>query len=196
MNHTLIYRLYGKVRKDNVAMIDRHLDVIQQSHQSILDFFTTLEYSKKKQITQFIDGWWKRKEDYYLKLAPEQLISKFRNSMIYGDNTKGKALYKLKELIASVEVNNDAVEIIETLIEYGHTKQLQAIPRYTKIILQEDASSSEEDSNTDPTSYCECNVCSLQYSRARVKNSTNYGQDYGEMVREPKKDTLFNGLYG
>lgn len=195
MNHTLIYRVYGKVRQDNVAMIDRHLDVIQQSHQSIMDFFTHLEYSKKKAVTQFVDGWWKRKEDYYLKMSPQLLIGKFRNSMIYGDNTQGKALYKIKELIASVDVNNDAIEIIESLIHHGYVKQVQAIPRYTTIVLEEDTSASEKNSNTDPTSYCECKVCSLKYSRARVKNSTNYGQDYGDIVKKRKEVNLFDGLY-
>ena len=177
MTHTIVYRLYGKARKDNVAMIDAHLNVIQQSHQSILDFFSELESSKNKIAQQCIEHWWKQPEHYFNNMTPQQLISHYRNQMIYGDNKKGKAIYKLKELIASVEVNNDAIELIDHIIKEKATKELQPINRRVKIVLQEDTSYDEYDSNQDPREYCTCTVCTLKYTRARVKNSTNYGDD-------------------
>ena len=177
MTHTIVYRLYGKARKDNVAMIDAHLNVIQQSHQSILDFFSELESSKNKIAQQCIEHWWKQPEHYFNNMTPQQLISHYRNQMIYGDNKKGKAIYKLKELIASVEVNNDAIELIDHIIKEKATKELQPINRRVKIVLQEDTTYDESESRQDPKEYCTCTVCTLKYTRARVKNSTNYGDD-------------------
>ena len=189
MTHTIIYRLYGKARKDNVAMIDAHLNVIQQSHQSILDFFSELESSKNKTAQQYIEHWWKQPEYFYNDMTPQQLISHYRNQMIYGDNKKGKAIYKLKELIASVDVNNDAIEAINSLIESTPVKELQPINRRVKIVLQEDTSYDESDSNQDPREYCTCTVCTLKYTRARVKNSTNYGDDTQVNIVTNSKDS-------
>jgi len=189
MQHTLIYRLYGKARKDNVAMIDAHLNVIQQSHQSILDFFSELESSKNKTVQQYIEHWWKQPEHFYNDMTPQQLISHYRNQMIYGDNKKGKAIYKLKELLASVDVNNDAIEAINSLIESKATKELQPINRRVKITLMEDTSYDESDSRQDPKEYCKCTVCTLKYTRARVKNSTNYGDDTQVSMVTDSKDS-------
>lgn len=158
-------------------MIDAHLNVIQQSHQSILDFFTELESSRNKTVKEFIDKWWKQPESFYNDMSPQQLIAHFRNQMIYGDNKKGKAIYKLKELQASVNVNNDAIEVIDSLIQHKHTSELQPITRRTVIFLQEDTDNTEQLSRQDPRDHCLCTVCTLKYTRARVKNSTNYGDD-------------------
>ena len=189
MTHTIVYRLYGKARKDNVAMIDAHLNVIQQSHQSILDFFSELESSKNKIAQQCIEHWWKQPEHYFNNMTPQQLISHYRNQMIYGDNKKGKAIYKLKELIASVEVNNDAIELIDHIIKEKATKELQPINRRVKIVLQEDTSYDESESRQDPKEYCTCTVCTLKYTRARVKNSTNYGDDTQASMVTNSKDS-------
>ena len=189
MTHTIVYRLYGKARKDNVAMIDAHLNVIQQSHQSILDFFSELESSNNKIAQQCIEHWWKQPEHFYNDMTPQQLISHYRNQMIYGDNKKGKAIYKLKELIASVEVNNDAMELIDHIIKQKATKELQPINRRVKIVLQEDTSYDESESRQDPKDYCTCTVCTLKYTRARVKNSTNYGDDTQASMVTNSKDS-------